>query len=87
MVTRCFWLASEATANAWPLYVFRVGRQRHDVADRPVLHHLLVALRKVVEDHLAHRLEGLAAVVGELGEIALDGDGIAVHWCSLNAAP
>ena len=44
-----------------------INAVRHIVADHSVLHSLLIALAKVLEDHLPHSLNRRPAVRGQLG--------------------
>ena len=57
----------------------REALQRHDIADEAVVHDLLVPLRQMSEDDVAHRGGGRTTVVRQLGQVRLDGGRVTPH--------
>jgi hypothetical protein len=62
----------------------RVDLMGHVVSDHAVLHAFDVGFVEVFADDLANGFQGLAAVVGQFGEIFLDGGGFALHGRSIS---
>jgi hypothetical protein len=76
-------LARQGAHQERPLRVDVVPQRphamRHGVADHPPHHPLFVIRVEVLEDDLPHRLDPLAAIVGQRREVVLDGGGGASH--------